>query len=478
MRLFFIEWSGKEFGMTEVVKRLRENKHEIVYWSGYNLDMNIEKSEFPNTIFHDYYDARAGIGSPQVDESSFCPPSEALIKSMYETESKLLIMMNKRYEWMRENEKKHLYYKYLRYWDGVINKYKPDAIIGPSAPHTIYDLVLFDLAKLYGIKTIMFELTAINNRAIVMNDYVEGCKVLQKQLVQDEGKNYSVADFESDVRKYYENQMNPNEASTPEIVKVFSKRYSVGNILKYKIKAIFSSFKKDVFFERLGNRVFSIGKGNLKKEYEQMQTEVDFSKKYIYLPLQNQPEATTSPLGGIFVDQLLAIETLSFCLPKDWLIYVKEHPFQWKPRGLIYFAFRYKGFYESITKLKNVRIVPIKTDTYKLIENAQVITSVSGTAPWEGLFRNKPGIIFGYPWYRGVHGIFQVRNIDQCREALNRINDGFKIDHQKLINFLVSFQKITLNAFRDSYNKQISPIGIEQNIKNQIEMINRGLKEV
>ena len=33
MRLFLITWIGKEFGLAEVVKALKQ-KHEIVYWVG------------------------------------------------------------------------------------------------------------------------------------------------------------------------------------------------------------------------------------------------------------------------------------------------------------------------------------------------------------------------------------------------------------------------------------------------------------
>lgn len=477
MRLFFIEWSGKEFGLTDVVKEIRKQSHDIVYWSGPKLESNVNKNEFPDTIFHDYHDARAGIGSPDVDDSGFPPPSENLIKQMYETESTLLVMMNKRYEWMSENQKKHLYYRYLKYWDGVIKKYKPDAIVCPSAPHTIYDLVIYGLAKMYGIKTIIFELTAVYDRSIVMDDYREGSSDLIKQLEADHEKSYSVSDFDSDVRKYYENQMNPEESSTPQIVKQFMSEYSIIKTVKIKSKVFKKSIHDGTFFEKLFNRVLRWKKGNLKKEYQALQVEPDFSKKYIYVTLHYQPECTTSPLGGIFVDQLLMIEMLSYCLPKDWIIYVKEHPFQWKPRGLIYFSYRYEGFYRDIAKLKNVYLVPVSTDTFTLSEKAIAVASVGGTSPWEGVLRGKPGIIFGYPWYRGCHGIFQANNIESCSKAISEIEKGFRVDHQKIINFLGSFQSVVLNAFRDPYNKGLSCIDVTQNIKNHVAIISRKLSE-
>ena len=38
---------------------------------------------------------------------------------------------------------------------------------------------------------------------------------------------------------------------------------------------------------------------------------VDLSRKYIYVPLHNQPEMSTSALGGKYRDQALLIEDLA-----------------------------------------------------------------------------------------------------------------------------------------------------------------------
>ena len=135
-------------------------------------------------------------------------------------------MMNKRFEWMSENQKKHLYYRYIQYWDGVIKKYKPEAIIYPSAPHTIYDFVIYGFSKTLWNKNIIFELTAVYDRSIVMSDYVIGCEALKRQLKNDKDINFSVSDFEPDIGRYYNNQMNSNKLSTPNVIKVLGSIYS------------------------------------------------------------------------------------------------------------------------------------------------------------------------------------------------------------------------------------------------------------
>ena len=56
-------------------------------------------------------------------------------------------------------------------------------------------------------------------------------------------------------------------------------------------------------------------------------------------------------------------------------------------------------------QIKDVRLVPVDTDTYTLIENAKAVASVAGTAP--GGFSRKTWNYI-YPWYRNCHGIFKL----------------------------------------------------------------------
>lgn len=475
MRLFFIEWSGKQFGLDAVVKTLQDQGHQIVYWSGFELDNNVNKAQFPETIFHDYYDARAARPAEGVDVSQFAPPSDNLIRQMLQTESDLLIQMNKSFEWMRENQKKHLYYQYLRYWDGVFKKFKPDAIICPSAPHTVYDLVVYGLAKLYNVKTIIFELTSVFDRSIVMSDYRVGCEALRQQLAADAGHNFTVADLLPDVKRYYDKQMNPDKFFTPPIVSQTLSRYSPAKTLQLKAKGVFNSFKDGSFWEWAGRRLTRLRDGNMKSEYLSLQKTPDFNAPYIYFPLHYQPECTTSPLGGVFVDMLLSLEILSAALGPGMKIYVKEHPFQWKPRGTGFFSYRYKGFYKAIAALPNVELVPLDTPSSVLIKNATAMATVGGTSPWEGVFRGKPGIAFGYPWYQHCPGIHLVRDLESCKKAVAQIIAGESVDPQKVINYLGSFQKVVLEAYRDDYDKSVSSITLEENIKNHVAMILREL---
>ena len=119
---------------------------------------------------------------------------------------------------------------------------------------------------------------------------------------------------------------------------------------------------------------------------------------YVYFPLHLQPELTTAAIGGIYADQLLALENLSARMPEGHYIYVKENPKQTeKQRGPL--------FYKRLRALKNVRVVPLRESSIDLICGSLAVVTITGTAGWEALFHGKPVLVFGFAWYREFPGV-------------------------------------------------------------------------
>lgn len=132
-------------------------------------------------------------------------------------------------------------------------------------------------------------------------------------------------------------------------------------------------------------------------QYEQQK--LDLSQKYVYVPLHNQPEMSTSSLGGAFRDQVLMIEVLARHLPPDWLIYVKDNPRQGAfARGPMHF--------HRMTSIRGVRLAPLAASTHELSAHAQFVATVTGTAAWEAVRKGRPALVFGNAWYKSMPGIF------------------------------------------------------------------------
>ena len=129
---------------------------------------------------------------------------------------------------------------------------------------------------------------------------------------------------------------------------------------------------------------------------------------------------TTDVLGGKYVDQLLAIEKLRNMLPDDWYIYVKENPKQ-----KLYMRGRY--FFERLSLIANVVFVDRTIDTYKLMESAQFVSTITGTAAWEAITGGKNALIFGRVWFDHFPGIFRFEEIESIQEILQ-----YRISHDDI----------------------------------------------
>jgi hypothetical protein len=177
---------------------------------------------------------------------------------------------------------------------------------------------------------------------------------------------------------------------------------------------------------------------SLHKLYNKLSVTADTSKKYIYFCLNYQPELTTSPLGGIFVNQILAITLLSNALPSDWVIYVKEHPGQLFRKNFYGYIARYRGFYKQIASLPNVQFILGDIDQFTLIDKAQCVATITGTAGWEAIVRGTPAIIFGEAWYQSAPNVFRVINQNDCDSAIEKISANIQFQEVNLIRFVKS----------------------------------------
>ena len=464
----FLMWPDYYLSPEQIIRELENHSHEVLYWVG---PFKQAKQISPATVFHYYYDALENVPANGVDVLKFDPPGEDLIRKLRHVESIILTMMNKRFDWMCVDERRHLYFEMLRYWHGVLLRYKPDAIIFRTVPHASFDYLVYELVRLLNIKTIMFWNSFITDRLFVYNDFRIGDEILSKKIKENKNKLFSLEDLSDITRGYYRRQTEKGFDATPVYIKKDKKNFALLNILFLKIKVVAKSFFDLSIFEKTSVYFFKLFKPNIKDEYESVESEVCFEKSFVYLPLHFQPECTSSPLGEMFVDQILMAEIVSASLPDGWLLYVKEHPSQWPPRGFNFFSARYRGYYKKIAALKNVRLIPIKTDTYDLINKSRAVATISGVAGLEALMRLKPAVIFGYPWYKDCAGVCRVNDVQSCREAVRKIQNGFKPSRQDLINFLKSVDEAAIQGYVDDFGKRGSRLTEQESFDNVMEAI-------
>ena len=187
-------------------------------------------------------------------------------------------------------------------------------------------------------------------------------------------------------------------------------------------------------------------KRELARDYDRAAQPPDFSRPYVYVPLHYQPEASTSPLGGSYVDQGLMIDLLSKTAPDGWQLYVKEHRFQFDKKGSGDQT-RAVDFYRRIAVLPNVRIVAGTTSPFELIDHARAVATVTGTSGWEALLRGKPALVFGRAWYAGCDGALSVETVERCTAAFRQLEAGLRPDPDKVRLFLRALEDVGFRGY-------------------------------
>ena len=106
-------------------------------------------------------------------------------------------------------------------------------------------------------------------------------------------------------------------------------------------------------------------------------------------------------------------------MPKNYTLYVKEHPTQGPARN-----WRDISFYKEIMKLKNVKLFHPDFDSKVLLNNCELVISVGGTSSFEAVFFGKPSLIFADLGYKIIPSIKKLNSYLELKEA---ITDSLKI---------------------------------------------------
>lgn len=308
---------------------------------------------------------------------------------------------------------------------GYLTKENIELVIFDHTPHVGYDDVLYDLCQEFGIKTIILQscVSPLTNipflqYAFKKEDAITFQKMSKTYRQTDENliENFNYKHcYMKGIQPYTLNieqpQFKRHHFFTALLKSGFSKKKFnkiLQNYLKRTIKTNMSEQRKiPLYLQYDENR----------KKYTQTP---NYNEKFVYFPLHLQPELTTSVNGGIYCDQVLAIERLSKIIPDNWFIYVKENPKQNEyMRGNL--------FFKRLHLIKNIKYIDVTVPSSELLQNCQFCATINGTASFESICGGKPTLIFGQVWWDFLPGIFKYKNNFNIEDLLN-----YKIDKTKL----------------------------------------------
>ncbi len=416
-----------------------------------------------------------------VDWNALVPLDEEVIMKMRECEAVFMSVVT-RLEGKRAipyMTRKLWYLRHLQFWNDYLTRHRINLYLSAWIPHELPDIVIYHLCKARGIPTLYFDITVFRDTSVAGHDVRHaGYKIEQRysELLAE----YGDADPEKIPLKEpfgsYERALLSAAGKPPPLESFQFLTYwdHVRRLLVQRPVA-FATFALQFLTPAGWSRAWwavirSWVSRRTRKFYDAHTTVPDLRKKFVYFPLHYQPEATTMPMGGVYADQILVARMLNAALPDDVFIYVKEHPHRsnWLSRSVSY----YKDFLE----LSKVRLVPTHFDTFILREHCSAVTTITGSAGLEALFRGKPVLLFGSCYYQYAGGVFPIHTLKDCTDAVHAIFEREEVPTRKSTHlYLKAIEEAAVPGVPDPWYLHISKLSAAEHTRVMAEAI---VKEV
>ncbi len=328
----------------------------------------------------------------------------------------------------------------------IVNTHNPSLMFFYLEPQTSLENMLYLLAKHFNIKTFVVRSGLFRHQCALSQSF-------DTPLVDEHWKPHSsLYKIETNIPKDKElldrtleviNKIAfPKDKYEPQYMQGLEFFKSKKEIVRELIK---SKFQRNLFIQFGFEPPYgSLLKYQLYRNYGHSVAYENYAEKspLIFFPLHYQPELNTMPRGGEYVNQLKAIKFLSDALPSNGHILVKEHPSVFSKIHHVNKNFRPGTFYNWISRLPNVSLVPIEISSEKLQNECDFIATITGNAGLEAMIRGKKVLAFGYASYLNGPGVYQIKSNDLLKKYLleNTPNRNF-IDenaYEKSLNFIKS----------------------------------------
>ena len=355
-------------------------------------------------------------------------------------------------------------------------------VVFSNLPHTVESLSIFLAASYLGIEVLSFCITPYSQysvlyRVCLKNGSLELELVEFKDLTHDQQKYLCVKNELLRVQQRKNGPKNLERLYQQLRFSSFIKKILFSHKLIYNLGYFFSILflgrpvfdgyrsyikferpflspeKKWNFFNKLKFLEYKRHACHIKKHSRQIYKEISASKafsvtsdmKYIYWPLQVEPEMTTLPQASEYRSMVKILNILQARLAEtDLNIVIKEHPIQLNiAYGTADFSDR-RSFYKYANSFSNVTFLPCDFNSLDLQENAAGVCVMTGNAGLEASLLGCPVVVFGEAWYKSFASVFDGKIEDEVSAFIEAVRANKKYDvnieetTDKACNFLVN----------------------------------------
>lgn len=318
----------------------------------------------------------------------------------------------------------------------MLSETEASILVMASVPHSIYTWVLYQVAKAFGLPTYIVESTPLLWRSWVY-DGVDARKVVRLPAYGAKARD----ELSREARRFVESQSaaSGNAGGGAGVsgerinLDIYANAYG-GQWWSWREE--FRSWfpiRRDVML-----RVTStFQKRALLRSYQSLSCSRLPSKPFIVFFLHYQPERSSLPAGGQYVQQWVAVRHLSERLPSGWTLVVREHPTTWwRPLAP---GVRAPDFFRSLAQLKNVILGSMNMGTYDLIDAAEAVATLTGKVGMQAICRGKPVLAFGEADYLDFPGCLRVSSLEELDAGLRLLVSGAirnAAGRQEVLNYL------------------------------------------
>ena len=402
----------------------------------------VSRSNFLGDRADVYIDSSDGYRTRGFTESKDWPfPSRQLWTDLRPAESTAYRMMDRVHRVSRAgrgiDSRKRRWLEWVAFAHGFLRHHRIDRVVQCNVPHFPFEFVLHETARAMGIETRF---------------------LMQLQVKDTYLTSRSIEELYDPLNRAIEGMGDAAVTLEPRMETELARRTTRHQPFYMHSKGV-PLWTRFYTFQRrfLRGRFRSIPAARAYRAARRARGTVpSHETPYVYLPLHLQPEATTLPLGGVHVDQLLAVESLIRTLPDGWLVVVKENP---KQR----FEKRDASFYRRLAQIDRVRLVGRDVNSFDLMQGSRAVATITGSAGWEALCSGKPTLTFGNAFYRNAPGSVAVEGLDSLRNALDAIDSGaFEAPTvEGCSRFLAALQSVTHTGVSDALYLRDSEYDLE-----------------
>ena len=354
----------------------------------------------------------------------------------------------------------------------VIDRNQPTHLFFDITPHVSRDYMLFWVAKAIGLKVLFLQPVPWAGIALPKSELFGS--IPPNPLVWKErgGEgNSGFYEFSLEQGRNLITNLTDAKASwvaryqVPEIKKLSSRTVSVSKIffsVREKMKGqnslSFSGFNRLSRVERLlaVSLEWRLRRDFLKKRLEINSTRVDRSGEFVLFALTHEPERTFFPEALPHDSQFEVALQIAAQIKRGQKLLVKEHETQFVP-GRRGYAARSVHFYETLSSVENIEVVPSSTSAKSLIEGSVAVVSATGTIGVEAALRGKPSYYFGNPWWAGFPGTAKVDHFATMSFESKDPPTDSSIE-EWLTHFLVRCIPTTSNVEASVFSRKFAPL--------------------